>query len=145
MLHAWHHVHAEVAAECKYMAADRDLPAAFVRQRLPAVQGETCRAITDREGAAFLATHDICSAAGRKHAARVRSVGPHRRGAAVPIAPHLMRNLRRGLPPPIGAGGAAYDGGAALRLRPRARRGARPRASLHSHQKVADISLRPLG
>ena len=50
----WSRGHADVADVCQYAAADVDRPESFIRQRLPAAQGEISRTVADEDGQRFL-------------------------------------------------------------------------------------------
>ena len=73
LLAAWHRVFDNVADACEWDPPARELPAAFVRDALPHVQSCVSRIIGDRAGAAFLASCDTSTDAGRQSAARMRS------------------------------------------------------------------------
>ena len=76
LLAAWRRVYGEkeVREACGWDAAARDLPEDFVRGQLPFVQAAVTRAVADREGVLFLGACDLGTEAGKKDAARIRSV-----------------------------------------------------------------------
>lgn len=70
---AWERVWDGVGDVGNWGDAARALPPEFVKTQLSHVQGVVRRAVGDRAGAAFLASCDLATPAGRKDAARVRS------------------------------------------------------------------------
>jgi Reverse transcriptase (RNA-dependent DNA polymerase) len=87
---AWERVHADAAP--LWPAESRTLSPAFVHNVLPDVQRQYTRAVSDRDGAAFLARFDVATEPGQADAARMRSVACRPASAwidALPTSPLL--------------------------------------------------------